>query len=558
MAAEPPLVHGAPSTMGDHEQLTTTRMLRDAARSFGDQQISYRDDSGQWQSTDYAATWDRVLRMGSALEGMGIGPDSRVGVLLWNSLEHYESYFSIPLVGATMIQLNMRLAPADLAYVIGHSGATTLIVDHTLLRLAQGLKEHIPQVTQWIVVGPDSSLEQFDGFPGVSSYEQLIAGYQPLAQIPNMAETTASAACYTTGTTGRPKGVFLSHRSVWLHAMAVSTNSGLTGADKVMMLTPMFHVQCWGLPFAATAVGAQMVLPGRFTLDDMDMLTEAILEQDVTLAPAAPAILMPMLRSLKRMDTPPRLDDLRFLCGASEPPVSMMRAFHELTGAEVIHAYGATETSPVVTMNRMKPSVAARVSEEEAWEMRKYQGLVVAGVDVKIVDPAGEEVPNDGSTAGEVRLRGPWIVASYADNPEATEAGFDEEGYWRSGDVGYLNEHGYLKITDRLKDVIKSGGEWISSIDMENRLMALDGVVEATVIGVPHPKWEERPLALVVRSEGSDVTEASVREHLCGAFAEWQLPDEIRFIDEIARTSVGKINKKKLRDEYSDAFQPES
>jgi len=190
--------------------------------------------------------------------------------------------------------------------------------------------------------------------------------------------------------------------------------------------------------------------------------------------------------------------------------------------------------------------------------MRKYQGLVVAGVDVKIVDPAGEEVPNDGSTAGEVRLRGPWIVASYADNPEATEAGFDEEGYWRSGDVGYLNEHGYLKITDRLKDVIKSGGEWISSIDMENRLMALDGVVEATVIGVPHPKWQERPLALVVTSEGSDVTDASVREHLAGAFAEWQLPDEIRFIDEIARTSVGKINKKKLRDEYSDAYQPES
>ncbi|WP_061712755.1 long-chain-fatty-acid--CoA ligase [Kocuria palustris] len=558
MAAEPQLVHGAPSTMGDHEQLTTTRMLRDAARSFGDQQISYRDDSGQWQSTDYASTWDRVQRVGSALDGMGIGPDSRVGVLLWNSLEHYESYFSIPLVGATMVQLNMRLAPADLAYVIGHSGVTTLIVDHTLLRLAQGLKEHIPQVTRWIVVGPESSLEQFADFPGVCSYEQLIAESQPLAQIPNMAETTASAACYTTGTTGRPKGVFLSHRSVWLHAMAVSSTSGLTGADKVMMLTPMFHVQCWGLPFAATAVGAQMVLPGRFTLDDMDMLTAAILEQEVTLAPAAPAILMPMLRSLKRMDTPPRLDGLRFLCGASEPPVSMMRAFHELTGAEVVHAYGATETSPVVTMNRMKPSVAARVSEDEAWEMRKYQGLVVAGVDVKIVDPTGEEVPNDGSTAGEVRLRGPWIVASYADNPEATEAGFDEEGYWRSGDVGYLNEHGYLKITDRLKDVIKSGGEWISSIDMENRLMALDGVVEATVIGVPHPKWEERPLALVVRSEGSDVTDASVREHLCGAFAEWQLPDEIRFIDEIARTSVGKINKKKLRDEYSDAFQPES
>lgn len=554
MSAGRELIHGAPSTMGDHEQLTTTRMLRDAARSFGDQEISWRADAGQWQSTDYARTWERVRRMGSALGDLGIGPDARVGLLLWNGLEHFESYFSVPLVGATMVQLNMRLAPADLAYVIGHSRVTALIVDHTLLRLAQGLRQHIPQVRQWIVTGPEAALEEWGDIPDVRSYEQLIAGSEPLAEIPNIAETTASGACYTTGTTGRPKGVFMSHRSVWLHAMAISSNVGLTGADRVMMLTPMFHAQCWGLPYAATAVGAQLVLPGRFTLDDMDMLTDAVVEQGVTVAPAAPAILMPMLRALKRREDPPRLDGLRFICGASEPPVSMMRCFHELTGAEVVHAYGATETSPVVSMNRMKPSVAAVLSEEEAWQMRRYQGLVVVGVDIRIVDPTGEEVPADGRTPGEVRLRGPWITASYAENPEADAAGFDEEGFWRSGDVGYLTEHGYLKITDRLKDVIKSGGEWISSIDMENQLMAIDGVVEATVIGVPHPKWEERPLALVVRSEGSGVTDESVREHLSGTFASWQLPDEIRFVDEIARTSVGKIDKKRLRDDYAAAY----
>lgn len=554
MAASEDLIVGTPSTMGDLEQLTTTRLLRDAARSFGDQEISYRTGAGAWRTTDYARTWQRVLRIGAGLSDLGIGPGSKVGTLLWNGLHHFESYFSVPLTGATMVQLNLRLAPQDLTFVIEHSGATTIIVDHTLLALAQALRPHVSSVSRWIVVTEDGLAREWEEFDGVHSYERLLEEHEPLERIPNMDETSASAACYTTGTTGRPKGVFFSHRSTWLHAHSIVANTAMTTRDRVMMLTPMFHVQCWGLPYAATAVGARVVLPGRFTLEDMDMLTEAIIDLEVTLAPAAPAILMPMLRGLKRRDAPPRLDGLRFLCGASEPPVSMMRAFSELTGAEVIHAYGATETSPVVSVNRLKPALAAALSEEEAWEMRKYQGLVVVGVDVKIVDPAGEEVPADGRTVGEIRLRGPWITRAYADNPEADERSFDEDGYWLSGDMGCLSEHGYLKVTDRLKDIIKSGGEWISSIDMENQIVALDGVTEATVVGVPHPDWEERPLALVVRAPGSEVTDETVREHLATTFADWQLPDEIRFIDEIARTSVGKINKRRLREEYAEVY----
>ncbi len=558
MAPADDLIMGTPSTMGDDEQLTTTRLLRDAARTYGDQEIRYRTDDGVWQTTDYARTWQRVLRMGSALSELGIGPGSKVGLLLWNGLHHFESYFSVPLTGATMVQLNLRLAPKDLAYVIEHSGVSVIVIDHSLLDLARSLRQHVSEEIRWIVASHDDVEPEWREVAEPSSYEQLVERSEPLARIPNMSERSASGACYTTGTTGRPKGVYYSHRSVWLHAAAVACNGGITMDDGVLMLTPMFHVQCWGLPYAATMVGARVILPGRFDLGDMDALIDSIIECGVTFSPAAPAILMPMLRALKRREDPPRLDRLRFISGGSEPPVSMVRQFHELTGAEVMHLYGATETSPLVTINRMKPSVAAKVSEDEAWEMRKYQGLVPAGVEVKLVDPTGEELAWDGETVGEFRYRGPWITRAYADNPEANASAFDEEGFWRSGDMGYLTEHGYLKITDRLKDVIKSGGEWISSIDMENQLMAIDGVVEATVIGVPHPKWEERPLALVVRSEGSGVTDESVREHLSGTFASWQLPDEIRFVDEIARTSVGKINKRKLRDEFSDAYAEQS
>jgi fatty-acyl-CoA synthase len=546
--------------MGNEEQLTTTRLLRDAARTFGDQSITYRTPAGEWKTTNYAETWDRVQRVGGALSGLGIGPGDRVGLLLWNSREHFESYFSVAVTGATMVQLNLRLAAQDLAYVINHSKTTMIIVDQSLLSIAAQVAPQTPGVKHWIVVA-DSPEAEVSSLPAewasrtdVSLYEELIRTTEPLAEIPNISETSASGACYTTGTTGRPKGVFYSHRSTWLHSYSLIALMGMSTQDVVTFLTPMFHAQCWGQPYAATAVGARLVLPGKFNLEDMPALIDMFTRYSVTFTPAAPAILLPMLQYIRTLEEPPRFEGMRLICGATEPPVSMMKGFKELTGAEVVHAYGATESSPIVACNRLKPSLAESLSDDEAWDLRRYQGLAAIGVDFKVVDPVGIEVPRDGETVGEIRVRGPWITQSYADNPEATAASFDEEGYWISGDVGYLAPTGYLKITDRLKDVIKSGGEWISSIDLENAIVAVDGVMDAAVFGVPHPKWEERPLALVVRDPKATVSTEAIRSHLAGRFAAWQLPDEIKFVDEISRTSVGKVNKKGLRADYKDAY----
>jgi len=278
----------------------------------------------------------------------------------------------------------------------------------------------------------------------------------------------------------------------------------------------------------------------------------------VTAGDAAPAIWMPMLEYIRGMKEKPNFKGARFDCGASEPPIAMMKGFHELTGAEIVHSYGATETTPLVTINRSKPWLEDKLSPEEKWELRSKQGLTLTGLDIKIVDSEGKELPHDGKSAGEVLVRGPWVTASYYKAPR-TEAQFSEDGYWRSGDIGTIDPEGYLKLTDRIKDVIKSGGEWISSVDMENEIMGHPGVLEATVVGVPHPKWEERPLPLVVLREEfkGEVTKENIIDHLSKRFAKWQLPDEVKFVDIIPKTSVGKFDKKVIRDQYQDVYMRE-
>ncbi|MEX3566719.1 long-chain-fatty-acid--CoA ligase [Micrococcus endophyticus] len=550
-------VMGTPATTGDDAQLTTTRLYEHAARSFGRQEVVHRDQAGQWHTTTYAATWRRVRSVAAGLQAAGVGPGDRVGLMMWNDLRHYESYFAVPAVGATMIQLNLRLSPADLAYVVEHSGLTRIVVDATLLELAVALAPRVPQVRQWIVAADeDMPLDgaHLDVLGEVLRYEDLAATDATDLRLPDMDERSASAACYTTGTTGRPKGVFYSHRSVWLHATAVVGMTPLGVRDSILMLTPMFHVQCWGLPFAAALVGARVVLPGRFTLQDTGAIAEWITQHGVTRAPAAPAILDPLRHWLLQQENPPRWEGLRLTCGASEPSTTLMEDVHRLTGARIVHAYGATETSPLVTLNNPVPAAVAGLDEDAVWDLERRQGLVAPGVDVKIAGPGGEALPFDGASVGEVCLRGPWITASYHENPEANASSFDEDGYWRSGDVGTVDEQGYLKITDRLKDVIKSGGEWISSVDMESALAAMPEVREVAVVGVPHPKWEERPLVIAVPADGAEITLEKVHAALTPAFASWQLPDQVRVVEEIARTSVGKINKRRLRDDFGGAY----
>ncbi|MDN6378704.1 MAG: AMP-binding protein, partial [Brevibacterium aurantiacum] len=335
----------------------------------------------------------------------------------------------------------------------------------------------------------------------------------------------------------------------YLHTMGGLAALQATFDDCVMPITPMFHVLSWGFPQNAVAAGAKLVLPGKFAAEEFGAIGQAFIEEKVTLANGAPAIFTPMLAMMKSMPTPPDLTGVRLVSGSSEPPLSMMRGFKEVTGAEVIHGYGATETTPLATTNwRIKSGM--NLSDEEKWDLKRYQGLPIIGVEVKIVDPTGEEMPRDGKSVGEIVMRGPWITESYYQLPDNADRFLD--GWWRSGDVGVIDAHGYLKITDRLKDVIKSGGEWISSIDMENAILDSPNVKEAAVIGVPDEKWDERPVAYVVANDGAEVTRESIVETLSERFAKWQMPDEVYVVDEMPRTSVGKLDKKLLRKNWEE------
>jgi fatty-acyl-CoA synthase len=319
-----------------------------------------------------------------------------------------------------------------------------------------------------------------------------------------------------------------------------------------MLVTPMFHAQGWGLPQAATLMANKIVLPGRFTVDDAKMLIDAMIAEGVTIASGVPSILSPILSYIRTLPVKPRFDRLRLLCGGSEAPLALLIGWHELTGAEIVHAYGGTETSPLLTVNRLKSTLRGRLTTEEEWNVRRSQGLPGVGVDVRILADDGRELPHDGRSVGEICARGPWIASSYHCLPEAADRFID--GYWRSGDLGCIDAQGYLKLTDRLKDVIKSGGEWISSIDMENALVGHAAVREAVVVGVPHPRWQERPLALVVLEPGRQATPEELIAHLAETFERWQLPDRVLLVDSIPKTSVGKLNKKAIRAEHADIY----
>ncbi len=541
------IISGYPSTMGDDVQLNTTTLLRHAARTYGDQEIVYRNDNGEWKTYTYAEFDERVRRIADGMRTIGVKPADRVGILAWNTHRHFELYWAIPGLGAVMTMLNLRLGPTDLGYVLEDSGVSTIFVEESLLPIAQAMAPSHPQVKNWVIVS-DNPLEQIETtLPNPHHYETLVANADPTPRWQQIDERSAYGACYTTGTTGRPKGVYYSHRAIVLHAMALATNTGITVDDCLMIVTPMFHAQSWGMPQAAVYMATKVVLPGRYLATDTDMLAQAMIDNEVTVTSGAPAIFQPMLDGLIAAGKRPDFSRLRALSGASEPPISLMRGFFEQTGGEIIHAYGATETTPIVTLNRFKPSMADW-SDEARWDNKRKQGLMLALVDFRLMLPDGTEAPHDGETPGELQMRGPWITASYHKVEEDDDR--FEDGWWRSGDMATIDPNGYVKLTDRLKDVIKSGGEWISSIDMENALMAHPKVREAAVIGVSDPKWQERPIAIVALVEGATLELDEVKQHLSDKFAAWQMPDRIEIVDEVPRTSVGKWDKKRMRAEY--------
>jgi len=514
---------------------------------FPEREIVHRTIDGEWQRSNYAELGRRVKKLADVVGELGIGTGSAVGVLDWNSLRCLELYFGIPAVAATLVQLNLRLATHDLEYVVSHSGTETVFVDESLLPIAEQLAPKV-YVKKWVVMTDKPSSEISTTLDNVVFFEDLMAEASEEYDFEFVEENTAAFAGYTTGTTGRPKGIFYSHRSVVLHALNLCQILSVTEADTVMPWTPMFHVMSWGFPQSGVAVGAKMVLPGKFSANDIAEVAPALVTEQVTLANGAPAIFAPVLEYLKTLDNVPDLSRLRLVSGSTAPALALIKGFKEVAGANVIHAYGASETTPLVTANvRTKPG--STLTEDEEWDLKRSQGLPSLLVEMKIVDPTGEELPRDGKSAGELLLRGPWITESYYKLDDNSDRFMD--GWWRSVDVGVIEPTGHLRLTDRLKDVIKSGGEWISSIDMENSILDNDKVLEAAVIGVPDPKYQERPVAYVVPRPGSTVTQDDVYATLSDRFAKWQLPDQVIITEELPRTSVGKLDKKLLREQWN-------
>jgi len=546
------VVKGFDSTFGDDFQLNTITFLKYAAGTFPEVEVASRLDDGRMFRYDYAQAMRRVKRLANALTDMGVQPGDRVGVMEWNTFRFFELYFALSGIGAVLLQLNPRISHQDRAYVLQHSGAKLLCVSDSMWPLMEAIKDQLDQVQGYVLLSDDPDKQPETSLAPVSSYEQLLQGAGEEFVWPVIDERSAYSGAYTSGTTGKPKGVFYSHRSIYLHTLAIAGAARMSCEDTLMQTVPMFHCHGWGVFFAAPMLGARLIFPGRYTAETTDVLVDLLISEKVTVTCGAPAIFLPMLHYINTLEEKPRFKNLRMLSGATEPPQAMMKQYAEL-GADVVHAYGATETSPLVTANVLKPSLAD-LSEGDKWELRKKQGLPVPGLDWKVVDHNDEEIPNDGKTVGELLVKGPWIASSYY-NDSRSEDSFTTDGFWRSGDAAVVDKNGYIKITDRFKDVIKSGGEWISSIDLENAIMAHPQVLEAAVVGINHPKWEERPLALVVvKPEAGEVTQDEVKEFISPGFAKWQLPDEILFVPEIPKTSVGKFSKKNIRETYQDYY----
>ncbi|MGG4454294.1 long-chain-fatty-acid--CoA ligase [Brevibacillus porteri] len=548
------MVKGSPSTSMDDYQLNTTTLIRHAVRNFPDQELLYRCNN-QLNRYTYKDAYQRMMKVAHFLENqLDVKPGDKIGVLDWNSQRHFELYFAIPGIGATLLQMNLRISPEDLSYVTNHSEASYIFVDESLLSVAESIAPNLQTVKGFIVMSDKPLSEIKTSLSPIYHYEESIKEQPAVYDWPIIEETTAYSACYTSGTTGRPKGVYYSHRNIYLHTMAGAAYFGVNSEDCLLVIVPMFHGQSWGLVHIAVMMGAKIIFPGRFQAEHTAPLVDLMLEENVTITGGSPAVFLPMLHYIRTLEKIPDLSKARFLSGASEPPVALMRGFKELTGAEIIHAYGATETTPLVAINyQITPSIRNKLTEEETWDLRRKQGLPTTGIDFALFDPAtGQEVPRDGKSVGEICLRGPWITGAYH-NASENESGF-RNGYWRSGDAGTIDQNGYVKIVDRIKDVIKSGGEWISSIDMENTLMGHPDVLEAVVVGIPHPKWEERPLALIRTKDNKTIPGEQLEHLLYEHFAKWQFPDQILIVSEIPKTSVGKFNKKDIVKQYENLY----
>ena len=531
------------STM-QNSPLTVAAILRYAVSVHGDRTVTTATGDGFRHAT-YREVGQQAARLANALRRLGIDGDQRVATFMWNNQEHLEAYVAVPSMGAVLHTLNIRLFPEQIEFVACEADDQVIIADVSLAPILGPVLRNMETVHTVIVVG-SGDMSPFEGSgKQVLSYREITAAESDQFDWPDIDENSAAAMCYTSGTTGNPKGVVYGHRSSYLHSMAVCSGNGmgLSFSDKAFAIVPMFHANAWGLPYAALMAGADIVLPDRFM--DAKSLVNLIETQRPTVTGAVPTIWNDVMNYLER-EPGHDISSLRLVaCGGSAVPVSLMQTFEQRYGVQIRQLWGMTETSPMATLAWPVPGTPT----DKVWDIRATQGRPMCGVEARIVDDHGAVLPNDGVAVGELEVCGPWITGSYYRNTDPSKF---TSGWLRTGDVGRIDPMGYITLTDRAKDVIKSGGEWISSVELENTLIAHPSVREAAVVGVPDERWQERPLAAVVLQEGAEITPGELRDFLSDRVARWWLPERWTFIDEIPRTSVGKYDKKTIRARYAE------
>lgn len=531
------------STMQDFP-LTITAIMRHGCGVHGSREVITATGDGYRRMT-YRELGQQAAQLANALRRLGVSGDQRVATFMWNNAEHLATYLAVPSMGAVLHTLNIRLFPHQIAYVANEAEDQVVLVDMSLAKLLGPVLPELETVHTVIAVGEGDLTPLQEAGKTVVRYHDLIEGEPKEFDWPAIEENSAAAMCYTSGTTGNPKGVVYSHRSSFLHSMAACTVNGIGvgSSDRVLPIVPMFHANAWGLPYAALMAGADLVLPDRHL--DARSLIDMVETLRPTRAGAVPTIWNDVMHHLEK-NPGHDMSSLRMVaCGGSAVPESLMRTFEERYDVQIRQLWGMTETSPLATMAWPPPGTP----DDQHWAYRVTQGQPVCGVETRIVDDDGKVLPNDGKAVGEVEVRGPWITGGYYKGYD--ESKFDS-GWLRTGDVGRIDEQGFITLTDRAKDVIKSGGEWISSVELENCLIGHPDVVEAAVVGVSDERWQERPLAVVVAREGADVSAAELRKFLGDKVVRWWLPERWAFADEIPRTSVGKYDKKTIRSRYAD------